>query len=208
MLMISAQEYRKEYLDGKSLKKVKEEIERLKYSIEFLQGNAESGIFSDFEILNADTRIGMYLEYLEEAKVVLEGLGGQYRLSKWERKSEKLAERFDKVVSATYTFAYAKGDETRNITFDGEKVHLEIVRRFGEDTPPVYRLMKQTRTQFLNSLRSLRLGLWLDYYKNGEYRSGMPEWYFILNFNRGKRAIWGGYDAQPWNFDEMIKLFC
>ena len=146
-------------------------------------------------------------KYSLDAKNILTNKGGKYQKSALEKQEEQ----FNKSLK----------DATRiHFAFDGPKYTDDSVFIDLTVDPPIMlhaiskeikeRKHKWTKATFLSEFKELHVGEWEDEYSLSRYglkNIGGSHWLLSVEYVDGKRRIFRGTCAYPYNFDELLKLF-
>lgn len=207
-MMISPKTYYELYLKDKSEKEVLTVIKKLQREIKKLKDVMEKPNYSPTMKPDESTQLWCTRLYLEQAKQTLQSIGGTYIPSKEELKVKLFNENIPSInLIEYYSVNVTDGITIKNVSFDEKKVLIKS--SYLHNSKPVIQSIID-RDEFLDELRAIDLGEWKSRYNNHEENSNSfngTDWYLIIHYNNGtKSKKIRGFNAYPYNFDELLEL--
>ena len=210
-MMSSPENYREEFLVGKSKEEIASRIRNLKREIGRLKNVLEHPCYECAMRPGEYVQLKMSYLYLEEAKKAFEELGGTYVPGEAEQKIAKFNEDLDSVAKITFEHGSCMGRrKIRTIEVCDDGLKMEEAHRFCFDGE-VKTFYSKEKNALIERLQELNLGGWRKHYDTFRFGVAVMDgksWSLEISFSNGRRAVrFLGENAYPYNFDDLEKLF-
>ena len=155
---------------------------------------------SDLTIFKCDR------DYLNRAILEYISLGGEYKQGALEKRDSEFNEKINKITKITLTkggFFSPREKIVVDLSCDKPRYFRGLIYELFEKE------VDYTKQEFLSQLERLHIGEWRkSYYPN---RFGVSvldgeEWVLNIEYSDGKKAKYGGQNAYPYNYEELIGL--
>ena len=215
-MMISPEGYYEMNLKGKSEKEIRSAIRGLKNEIGHLKNTMEHPEYGSAPLIHPteDVRIWCTRMYLERAKQALLEMGATYAPSQAELIAQQFQENIDYIKKIRFEIGgYFGGYEFYTITVDAEHIHYDadhslMLKPFNLPDTTDYPMSK---TEFLNGLRELHIGVWRHSYNTERFGYTVldgTQWSLDTEYSNGaKSAHYYGSNSYPYNFNKLKELF-
>lgn len=202
--MISPQTYVDMYIAGKSVKEIKKEIEKLKRRIRELKRMLENPSLEvePFVCPHPLVQISVTFDYIEEARKYLYEKTGELYMTKSDERAFIFAENLENIVSLKlHISGFFNPAEPVTIKFVDDKV---IRIEYDEE------VLDYDKKGFLEDFGRLKVGYWRRHYDTSRFGYDVcdgEQWELTVEYLSGKKEVFGGSNAYPYNFDELCNLF-
>ena len=134
-------------------------------------------------------------------------LGGEYKEFKKDLKDLTFNERLNSLKRITFCYGdFISNNDKTIIDLSGEEIRVELY--FLSDS--VEKKTEITKEEFLRQLAELHIGEWRTHYSSDRYGVAIcdgEQWKFKLEYEDGKTKTFTGFNAYPYNFEELLELF-
>lgn len=133
-------------------------------------------------------------------------LGGEYLETKLSLRDSAFNDRLEDIEKITfYSGGFFSTNEKTVIDLSGDELKV-MMGSFSE----VYeRITEISKEEFLYQLRELHIGEWRSYYSTKRFGIEVcdgVQWALKFEYKDGKKKTYGGDNAFPYNFDELLDL--
>lgn len=205
-MLISPELYYEENLKAKSVQEIKRRIRLLKMEINKLKKELESDCpRSSVMIMPSPlTRISVYRDYLDRAKLALEEAGGNYEPTYAEKREIAFNESLDNIKSIIFNLEnYRHGSEVFEASITGDDVSCLRYSTFR----PYEETWTTPKSELTDALKIMHIGEWKRNYYNHNVLDGIG-WCLDIRYDNGHRRIcFSGSNSFPYNFDELLDFF-
>lgn len=186
------------------------------YSFKTSMGQLKSDI--EYEAIDRSCRVIMcpsrelqidfMRQYINAAKLAYEERGGEYILSKSERRSQEFEERLLALERIEFVIGgYFATHTKRVISFESSQVFLSVFSTFSPADMIFSKVLTMTRNEFIERIKSLYIGEWHRNYRNPYVLDG-TQWEATFSYSDGGRPItFYGSNKYPYNFNDFAQLF-
>lgn len=206
-MYISVDSYREMYLDGKDVKAITEEIEKIRREIAKTKNKLESpaNVYDSRLYPSQGSVIDIYRGYLNAAFTTLAGLTGEDCEFTEEEKASLI---FDTTVDDISCISLTAGSYLQDkyeLTFGDEEAEICEMHLEKES---VFRKIELTAAR--ETVRSLHLGEWKETYTPEQYGCTLNEptkWQLRIDYKTGAvPRFYDGAGVFPYNFDVLVHL--
>ena len=203
-MMISPQTYVDMYIAGKSAKEIKKEIEKLKRRIRELKRILENPSLEvePFVCPHPSVQISVTFDYIEAARAYLYETTGELYMTKSDERAFIFAENLKNIVSLKlHISGFFNPAEPVVIKFvEGKVIRIE----YDEE------ILDYDKEGFLEDFGRLNVGYWRRHYDTSRFGYDVcdgEQWELTVKYLSGKKEVFGGSNAYPYNFNELCYLF-
>lgn len=145
-------------------------------------------------------------DFLNMAIVQYLILGGEYKDSKQSLRDSAFNDKLEDIVKITfYNGGFFSTNEKAVIDLRGDE--LKVMS--GSFSETYEKITETTKEEFLYQLGELHIGEWRSHYSCKRY--GMEvcdgiQWVLKFEYKNGKKKTFGGDNAFPYNFDELMEV--
>ena len=193
-----------EKLEGTDLKELLKIIKQTKTKMHRLQRKMENPNYKycekccprDLTIYKCDRY------FLDMAIVRYIFLGGKYEYTSKELKDIEFNDKLDDIIKITFM--------ERSFFEVGDKIEIEL---FGEEVKYKgygdERVFIRDKNSLIKELKELHLGEWEEYYTPTKFGVEVLDgntWNLELYFKDGSKKTFGGENAYPYNYEDLIEI--
>lgn len=197
-----------EQLKVLSLEDISKIIANVKRAFSRIKNKMEAPLYDNIEKYPERIELLKKLRsYLELAKNKLIEKGGKYQKSTLEVKDEEFNSTLETVSKIHFAFAGPKYTDD-SVFIDLSTDPPIMLRAISEQIKE--RKHKWTKSSFIEEFKNLHVGEWADEYSLSRYglkKIGGSHWLLSIEYYNGKRKIYRGTCAYPYNFDELLAFF-
>lgn len=207
-MMISPEGYYEASLKGKSQQEVLKEIRSLKREINRLKRYIEEHSLEQEDIFPSRlTRLKCNIEYLERAIQAYREAGGEYILTKAERRRQDFDVALDSIERLVLSIGgYFGGYETRTYTVTDNNVLLNVDHTLEMKPSDLPLCCPFTKAEFITGLKKIHIGEWKRNYIDPYILDG-TQWELEIYFGGDRKPLKiSGSNAYPYNFSDLTAL--
>lgn len=135
-------------------------------------------------------------------------LGGEYQESKKSLRDSAFNDRLEDIVKITfYNGGFFSTNDKTIIDLSGDKPKVMV----GSFSEVHEKITETTKEEFLYQLGELHIGEWRSHYSTKRFGIEVcdgVQWVLKFEYKDGKKKTYGGDNAFPYNFDELLNVLC
>ena len=189
----------------KEIKSLWKEIRRLNKTID---ANWDPHNFN-LDLYSMESEVRDNLEYIAAARKYFEKQGWKYELSREEKNDLKFNERLELIESIAIMFCgFINPGSGKIFDFNGEEVvikHISSYPSLNDEKQKEEILEGKTKSEILEGLREIHMGMWRDCYPRYPYYDGVM-WSIVIKYTDGKIKEYSGNQDFPDNFNDFLEL--
>ncbi len=206
------EEYIAEKMAGKTREEAIKEIKSLWKEIRQLNKTIDANwdpYKNSFDYLPMEFKVRYNLEYIAAARKYFEKQGWKYELSREEKNDLKFNERLELIESIAIMFCgFINPGSGKIFDFNGEEVvikHISSYPSLNDEKQKEEILEGKTKSEILEGLREIHMGMWRDCYPRYPYYDGVM-WSIVIKYTDGKIKEYSGNQDFPDNFNDFLEL--
>ena len=216
-MMIGPESYYDIHIKGKSIKQIEKEINKLRKEITKLKYRIEKPCEIEEMVVRCpsdDVVLSCKRDYLERAIQALKDAGGTYKPSEEEKKDREFNKNIPFIKKIEYSVTgYNIKDDKKIVVLidhDGIEIYKEFMFLPENNDRDIDEDMPIDKEYWLESLKNLHIGEWLDVYD--PIRFGITvldgyQWEVNFYFSNGyETKTITGINDEPYNFCEFLEL--
>ena len=186
-------------------------IRSTKQKMGWLRKKMEHPNYNNIEKIVSPSDLVVYKcerDFLYQAIAKYISLGGEYQESKKSLRDSAFNDKLEDIVKITfYNGGFFSTNEKTIIDLSGDELKV-MSGSFSE----IYeKITETTKEEFLYQLGELHIGEWRSNYSTKRFGIEVcdgVQWVLKFEYKDGKKKTYGGDNAFPYHFDELLEVLC